>query len=408
MILQKRLITRLNDILVFQRFLFGLGSFSRRRISLENARAIVARRLDQREDNFLTTVKHGIFSNPTSPYLPLLKMADCEFGDIFSMVRQKGLEAALSTLKNSGVFLTFEEFKGKQPIIRNGLKIKTDSNSFNNPNLKRYFSATTGGRTGKPKIVNIDLKHLEAQAPSMMLGREAHELLGMPSAIWFGVFPDGSGPNNLLRPSCFGDMPHKWFTPFGFQKFKGTFKYRLANFLFIFMGRAQGMPIPIPRVVPFDQASFIARWMKSVIRNQGACMLNTHPSKALRVALAAREEGFDLKGGVFLIAGEPITKTKTRKIEEAGARWVPYYPFSEMGHVGFGCANPAEANDIHLYRDSAALIQAPRIIEGKSFNVDAFYFTSLLPSAPKLLLNVESDDSGLVNLLPSQPHKAAA
>jgi hypothetical protein len=51
---------------------------------------------------------------------------------------------------------------------------------------------------------------------------------------------------------------------------------------------------------------------------------------------------------------------------------------------------------VHFFRDYFALIQHARRVPGTELYVDAFLFTSLLPSAPKILLNVESDDYGIV------------
>ena len=54
-------------------------------------------------------------------------------------------------------------------------------------------------------------------------------------------------------------------------------------------------------------------------------------------------------------------------------------------------------NDQHFMEDHLAMIQASRTVPGFSIEVPAFCYTSLLTSAPKLLLNVESDDYGTVD-----------
>jgi hypothetical protein len=51
-------------------------------------------------------------------------------------------------------------------------------------------------------------------------------------------------------------------------------------------------------------------------------------------------------------------------------------------------------------QDHLAMIQAPREVPGFGIEVPAFCFTSLLPSAPKLLINVESDDYGTADRAP--------
>ena len=105
---------------MYGRFAWGLRGFLRHPITLEEAKAIVQRRMAEREENFLRLVRKGIFGYPKSPYLPLLKLAQCEMGDIENMVEAEGLEKTLRALREAGVYVTFEEFKGREPIVRNG------------------------------------------------------------------------------------------------------------------------------------------------------------------------------------------------------------------------------------------------------------------------------------------------
>jgi hypothetical protein len=75
-----------------------------------------------------------------------------------------------------------------------------------------------------------------------------------------------------------------------------------------------------------------------------------------------------------------------------GAEYRPSYWLTEAGIVGTGCTNPAGVDDVHFFSDGHALIRQPR--QTVAGDVDAFYFTSLSASAPKLLLNTEVDDYG--------------
>jgi hypothetical protein len=75
---------------------------------------------------------------------------------------------------------------------------------------------------------------------------------------------------------------------------------------------------------------------------------------------------------------------------------VPKFITVDTGPVGLGCAHPIDENDLHFLKDSLALIQYPRQVPGSEITVEAFNFTTLLPTAPKLLLNVESDDYGII------------
>jgi hypothetical protein len=97
-----------------------------------------------------------------------------------------------------------------------------------------------------------------------------------------------------------------------------------------------------------------------------------------------------------MAGGEPPTHAKVRQIIRTGARYIPTYWFVEGGPIGIGCIRPADTNDTHHFKDCTALIQYPRQVPGSDLSVDAFHFTSLLPTAPKILLNAESDDYGVI------------
>ena len=386
----------LADMKMYGRFAWGLRGFLRETITLEEAKAIVRRRMAERETNFLRLIEKGIFGYPRSPYLPLLKLAQVEMGDIQNMVRAKGLEDTLRALREAGVYVTFEEFKGREPMARGGQVIPVQARDFDNPFLRHYYEAQTGGTTGAGTRVGTDLDHLAAQAPNIMLTHEAHVILDVPTAIWFGVLPDSSGPNSILRRVRFGQVPQKWFSSVVARDFRPSFKNRLATQYIIVAARLSGVPIPWPEPVSLDQADVVARWAARTLQTHDTCLIITHVSKALRICIVAQEQGLDLTGVVLWGGGEPPTPAKVRQITEAGARWMPGYWFTEVGAVGMGCARPADENDIHLFRDAVALTQHPRQVSDTAFSVDAFYFTSLLPTAPKLMLNVESDDYGVI------------
>ncbi len=386
----------LADLKMYGRFAWGLRSFLRHRITLEEAKAIVQKRMAEREDNFLRLVRKGIFDYPKSPYLPLLKLAGCEMGDIEHMVRDRGLEGALLALREAGVYVSFEEFKGREPIVRKGKSIPVRLHDFDNPYLSYHYYGETSGTTGAGTRVVIELDHLSAQAPLIMLSYDVHNVLHAPMALWHGILPDASGINNLLRSVRFGKIPQKWFSPISHRDLKPSLKNRLATQYIVLMGRWWGIPIPWPETISLDQAAVVARWAVRTVQVYGACLIRTLVSASMRICVAAQEEGLDLTGVTLIGGGEPPTSAKVNEIIRTGARWIPVYPFSEAGHAGVGCANPVDSNDIHFYKDILALIQYPRQVPGMEINVDAFYFTTLSLTAPKLMLNVESDDYGII------------
>jgi hypothetical protein len=381
---------------MYGRFARGLRRYLQSPLSMAEARTIIRLRMDERESNFLRLVERGVFGYPRSPFLPLFKLAGCAIGDLRDMVRSKGLEKTLRELQRAGVYVTFEEFKGKTPIVRKGVTLPVKAHDFDNPFLSHYYSAETGGSTGAGTRINIDLDHLAADTPFNMLALDAHGVLDAPKAIWRGVLPDPSGLNYILRGAKMARVPKKWFTPIARRDYKPILKYRLATAAIVYAGKPFGIPIPHPEPVTFEEAGVIVAWMVEQIRRSGSCLLFCLVSTALRVAVAAKEIGADLTGATFEVGGEPPTEAKVGAITATGARCYPTYHFGECGRVGMGCARPRDCNDVHFFKDGLALIDYSRQVPGFDINVDAFCFTSLLPTTPKIMLNVELDDYGVI------------
>src|ERR1051326_1009787 len=109
-----------DDLKMYGRFAGSLREFFRHPISVAESRATIARRMQTREDQVLRLVERGVFGYPESPYLPLFKLAGCALGDVRDMVRAQGLEKTLARLREAGIYATFEEFKGRTPIVRGG------------------------------------------------------------------------------------------------------------------------------------------------------------------------------------------------------------------------------------------------------------------------------------------------
>ena len=387
----------LSELRMYGRFVLGLPGFLRRRITLEESRDAIRRGLAERNDNFLRLLRRGIFDYPRSPYLPLLRLAQCEFEDIEAQVRRDGLEPTLAALRGAGVYFSFEEYKGRQAVVRGGEHIPLDPRDFTNPVTARAYATETGGTSDGPAIrVNTDLDNLWSTVPHLMLVRQIHGALDVPFGLWRGTLPDPTGVGNVLRAVPYGGTPERWFSPIVGEEFRSSFKNRLANAYIVRMARLCGAPCPWPEPVPLDRAAVVAHWAADAAARHGGAFLSASVSLGVRVCVAALEEGLDLTGVVFLAGGEPATASRRRTIERTGARMAPVYISSDMGPIGLGCAAPAKANDQHLLEDCVALIQHPRRVLGDGIEVDAFYFTSLRPAAATILLNVESDDYGVV------------
>jgi hypothetical protein len=226
---------------------------------------------------------------------------------------------------------------------------------------------------------------------------QAHGVVDIPKVLWRGVLPDGSGIDNTLKLSSWGRPPQKWFTPLGpYDMDPSALKYRLATLLTVIIAKLVGVRLPWPQEVKVEEADVVARWTFDALSKHGACLVLAPASRALRVCVAAREAGLDLTGAIFRIAGEPISSAKVRGIERSGARVFTTYGFAELGRVGMGCSRPIDASDVHLSKSICAMIPHHRLVPGTDISVPAFNFTSILPTAPKILLNTESDDYGVI------------
>lgn len=173
----------------FSDFIRELPGFLRDRLTLEKALEIVRRGLEEREANFLSFVERCVYHHPPSPYLPLLRRAGCELGDLDTTVRRNGLESTLRELRQAGVYVSFEEFKGSEPIVRDDLVIHARTEDFDNPLLRHGYRTQTSGSTGASAPAWVGIDYLATRAVSSLLTFTAHGVLGAPSVVWREALP---------------------------------------------------------------------------------------------------------------------------------------------------------------------------------------------------------------------------
>ncbi len=260
--------------------------------------------------------------------------------------------------------------------------------------ISSAYQGRTGGSTGAGTRVDTDLDNLMSTAPHLMLGRHVHGLIGVPMAVWYGTLPDATGLDVYLRAVAYRGHPEKWFVPVTAEQPRPALRFRLATGYVLAVSRLCGVPCPRPEPLPVADAIEVARWAEANLPRCGKVEIVTNVSLAIRVATAAVEAGIDLTGTSFFGGGEPFTRAKSRAVARSGARFVSIYISADAGPMGLPCAHPVEENDQHLLEDNLALIQHQRLVDDQP--VDAFYFTSLRPLASKVLLNMESDDYGII------------
>jgi len=381
---------------MYARFAWHLKRFLRTPFTLEQSQAIIRERLGRREQNLLTLVKTTIYENPDSPYLKLLESTGCQYGDFEKAVLADGVEPTLERLRQEGVFLSAEEFKGRQEVIRSGCAFRVSDADLDNPLTTSHLTGKSGGSRSAGTRTDYDLDYLAlGRAVYTLCWLNALKTLDGPHILWAPLAP-GFGPLEILACAKMGKTPEKWFTPVRGKTFRPTLLSRVATQYIVIAGNLFGAGLPGPEVVPLEEAGRIAVFVATALEKHGSCSIETYTSNAVRICRAAGEQGLSLAGAVFLPTGEPLTEAKLQEIEASGARAYTRYVFTEGGYVGFGCLHPSAADDVHLLEDALAVIQHRREVRHAVVNVEAFLFTSILPQAPKVLLNVENGDYGVL------------
>jgi hypothetical protein len=381
---------------MYGRFVAEMPAFLRQRITPASARATIAHRLASREINFLRVLERGVFARKASPYLFLFREAGCEFGDAEQLVKRNGVDAALAILYDRGVRLSFDEFKGRAPLTRGGRSLDLGPAAFDNPLGTGHYETQTSGSTGTATRVNTDLAHVSSVAPNMLTAQEANGMMGSPVIMYGPGLPCATATNNILRQIITGNPVRRWFSPVAPAETKSALRFRTADWLIPALVRAWGSEFPRRELVPFAEAVKVARAAAALAKTEGRCLVRCAVSTAHTVALAAVENRIDLSGITFNGGGEPPSAAKVKGIIASGARYVTSYSMNEAGLLGVACARGVDHSDVHFLRDRLALVERPQPVPGSDHTVAAFSFTSLLLTAPKILINVESDDFGIL------------
>jgi hypothetical protein len=383
--------------LAYSNFAFGLREFLKEPVTLEKGREILRQRLQNRELNFLAIVQKAIYENKASPYLQLLELAACEYGDFKKLIISDGIESALKKLYEAGVYVSIDEFKCKKAMVRGSRSFTFRESDFDNPFLLSSLEAKSSGSrsSGTKVIMNFERYYYLAADNAVVF--DAHGIYGSPVILWQPILPSTAGLPTAFRSIKMGSVPLRWFSPVESKTIKPSLSKRLATYYAVYASRFFGVAFPKPEYVNYERADIIVDFIAEVLKGKQGCILWTTPSAAVRICQLAREKGMDMSGTTFGVAGEPLTRAKRTEIGAVGAKVISMYAAAEVGVVGFGCAGRVDApDDIHLFKDIQAVIQHRREVNVAGASVDAFLFTSMLHKAPKILLNVESGDYGVI------------
>ena len=387
----------LTELRRYRRFAADLWCYLGRDFPAEECRAILAGELRNREAVFLELIDRAVYRRPQSAYHALLAHVGVEHGDVVKLVAEHGLEAALGELHAAGVYLTLDEFKGQRPIVRRGgLEVPTTHRDFDNPVLRRGYEGWSGGSRGEPRRTMVDFGHYVHQTAAQHLLLDAFGLWGRPFVLWRPAPPARTGFSNSLRALRFG-MPLEWYS----QSRVGFRDVELQDWVALRTAlvetRLRRPTLPMPRYVPLHRAAAIAERLGELSAAGTPAFFDSTAGGGVRVALAAAAGGIDLSGTFFRLGGEPLTRGKVEAIERVGGRAVSNYALSELGRGGLACAAPdrPDVDDVHVLTGRVALLQ--RQSADTRFDVQALLLTTLLPTAPKLMLNVEIGDTGVLS-----------
>jgi hypothetical protein len=383
----------------YYRFVEGFRRFAKERMTTDEASALaktsIKKRVAGREESFLNFVEKGVFQYSRSPYLKLLEATKIEFHDLQEKVEQNGIENSLRWLESEGVYFTVDEFKGKVPVVRNGVEFWCQEGMFDNPFLSYVYEVRSGATRSAGTRVRIDFDYLHQRSLYDALLLSIHGCLNAPIANWFPIFPGAPGINSSLRFSHIGNAAKKWFSQVPEDRLNVNWEKKWGTKLIFTLGKLHGCPLAEPEYVPLDDALKIARWASDTLREHPRCVIYTFAASAVRICIAAAENNLNIRGTNFFVTGEPLTPQKRKEIEALGALAVAVYGISEAGVIAAGCDQQyAESDHCHLYKDTTAIISHRQSVPHSDLFVDSHLFTTLLYESPKLLLNVGMGDYG--------------
>ena len=385
----------LDDLRMGARFARDFPRFLRRPYTAEDCRRLLGDQLARREESFLRLMARAVFENARSPYVALMRQAKVRFDDVAAWVHREGVEGALTELYGAGVHVTLDEFKGRQPIRRPGLELAVRARDFDNPLLAPHYEGRSGGTRGVGTRTGVDLNLLAHEAAAELIALTALDAVHRPMAVWRPALPISAAMKTVLRNARIGILAERWFSQSAFGFSRDLSKDWLFTRYSLLMSRWCRRALPVPEHTPLPQAIAVARWLADKKSQGTPGYVDAGVSSAVRICLAARQHGLDIAGTLFRIGSEPFTEARAQIIAEAGCRALCHYHLAEIGRLGVACTAPANVDEVHVATDKIALLQRERSVSGAT--VGALFGSTLHPAVPKIMVNVELGDYGVLS-----------
>src|SRR4051812_28716202 len=177
----------------------GLRTLRRAASTVDAAVARVGDDARHRDRRFLATLDDLVWSVPASPYRLLLEHAGIDPADVRALVDSVGVDATLERLRDEGVYVAYDEWLGRRPLVRGSRTFELGPESFFNPRVAPDLIGSTGGTRSGGAAVAVSFANLRHGALLEQVRARVWDQRPGPVAVWLPVLPSGAGLNTVLR-----------------------------------------------------------------------------------------------------------------------------------------------------------------------------------------------------------------
>ena len=315
-----------------------------------------------------------------------------------STVRDVGLEATLDRLHDAGVHVTLEEFKGRRPIERPGLSLPLDLRAFENPLATPHYIASTGGSRGTPRRVSVDLALLEQE------GAYHAAVPGQLRPCREAVCGLARDPAECLRhqqpPAPGQDRRLPWragSTPTALRVTREAVKFALFTHYTVRAGRLAGAKLPAPEYCPPEDGERVARWLAEMTA-RGHARRARHSGRPRRAGVPGRSRSRPRHRRHLLpLRRRALYRGEGRDRGRGGRNGgVPLHDGRDRADRRGVRRRPRRSTTCTCSATGSPSSSATGRSTARGLTVGALHYTTLNASSPKLMINVESDDYGVL------------
>ena len=172
-------------------------------------------------------------------------------------------------------FSTVAELRGRQPVVRGGLRFTLEPGALRNPRSAYHVPGQTGGSRSPGVALAIDLRFVRDVAADLAASMGARGAAGWHVAYW-------DVPGGTIRPLLVsakaGHPPHRWFSLVDAASPDVPGRYRWSARAIRWGSRLSGIRLPAPEHVPVSDPLPVARWIRQVLEAGQTPLLLTYSS----------------------------------------------------------------------------------------------------------------------------------